>query len=349
LNFRSVSQLSDQVLSWSKKLPRDIDLVVGIPRSGMLAAHLLALYRNLAVADIDGFIEGRCLTAGSSRSNPLNTAGKDCRASFLKTPRKALIVDDSVRSGASIRHAKARIEGSEMSMHDISYGAVYVTPEGARELDYYCEILDVPRVFEWNILNHHILEMSCVDMDGVLCHDPLDEDNDDGERYLRFLENARPFFVPSYPIGYIVTSRLESCRGATEAWLKRHGIAYGQLIMLDYSDAAARRSLNVHSAHKALVYRKTGAKLFIESDIRQAVEIANFSKKDVLCIDSMQLISPGSLPLGRTSLSLSTPRRGNIARRIVRRILPVRAKELIRRVGKQCSQFPLIHRGTWPA
>jgi uncharacterized HAD superfamily protein len=333
LNFRNVSQLSDQVLSWSKKLPRDIDLVVGIPRSGLLAAHLLALYRNLPIADLDGFIEGRCLATGSSRSNPLNADGKDFKASFLQTPRKALIVDDSARSGASIRDARARIEASEMSIHDISYGAVYVTPEATRDLDHYCEILEVPRFFEWNILNHHILEMSCVDMDGVLCHDPLDEDNDDGDRYLRFLENARPFFVPNYPIGHIVTSRLESFRGATESWLKQHGVVYGQLIMLNYSDAAARRYLNVHSAHKAVVYRKTGAKLFIESDIRQAVEIAHFSRKHVLCIESMQLISPGSLPIGRISLPLSNRR--NIASSVARRILPARAKELIRRVVKQ--------------
>lgn len=339
MNFRNVSQLSDQVLSWSKKLPRDIDLVVGIPRSGLLAAHLLALYRNLPIADLDGFIEGRCLATGSSRSNPLNADGKDFKASFLQTPRKVLIVDDSARSGASIRDARARIEASEMSIHDISYGAVYVTPEATRDLDHYCEILEVPRVFEWNILNHHILEMSCVDMDGVLCHDPLDEDNDDGDRYLRFLENARPFFVPNYPIGHIVTSRLESFRGATESWLKQHGVVYGQLIMLNYSDAATRRHLNVHSAHKALIYRKTGAKLFIESDIRQAVEIANFSKKDVLCIDSMQLIFPGSLPIGRTSLSLSKPRRRNIAARVARRILPAGAKELLRRVGKRPGNF----------
>lgn len=335
MNFRSVSQLSDQVLSWSRKLPRDIDLVVGIPRSGMLAAHLLALYRNLPLADLDGFIEGRCLTAGSSRTNPLNATGEGSQVSFLRTPRNVLVVDDSARSGASIRQAKDRIEASEMPSHQISYSAVYVTAEAAEQLDYYCEIIDVPRVFEWNILNHHVLETSCVDMDGVLCHDPLDVDNDDGERYLQFLENARPFFVPSYPIGQIVTSRLESCRGATEAWLKRHGIVYRQLIMLDYSDAAARRHLNVHSAHKAHIYRKSGAKLFIESDIRQAVEIANFSKRHVLCIDSMQLISPGSLPIGRTSLSLSKPSRRNIARRVARRILPSRATELIRRVAKQ--------------
>ena len=72
MNYRSIAQLSDQLVAWSRELPPDLDLVVGLPRSGLLAANILALYRNLPVADLDGFLAGRTLGAGTTRANPIN-------------------------------------------------------------------------------------------------------------------------------------------------------------------------------------------------------------------------------------------------------------------------------------
>lgn len=335
MNFRNISQLSDQILDWSKRLPRDIDVVVGIPRSGLLAANLLALYRNLALAELDGFLEGRCLSAGSTRKNPLNSESATSSTYFLERPRKVLVLDDSARSGNTLREAKRRIAASPMSCHDIHFAAVYATADTVNDLDFYCELLEPPRVFEWNIFNHHILEESCVDLDGVLCHDPTPEDNDDGQNYLEFIRTARPLVATSYRIGYIVTSRLERYRQETEFWLKENGITYNELIMLNYPDGKTRRQLNTHSAHKARFYKQTRAKLFIESDIRQAVEIASLSKKNVLCIDSMQLISVGSLPIGRPSTALEDNHRRSIPTHLIRRILSPKARAKIRRIVRR--------------
>ena len=47
MNFRNISQLSDQILDWSKRLPRDIDVVVGIPRSGLLAVFSRGFFKIL--------------------------------------------------------------------------------------------------------------------------------------------------------------------------------------------------------------------------------------------------------------------------------------------------------------
>ena len=41
-------------------------------------------------------------------------------------------------------------------------------------------------------------------MDGVLCIDPTEKENDDGERYKHFLNNAAPLHIPKYTIGHIV-------------------------------------------------------------------------------------------------------------------------------------------------
>ena len=64
MNYRSVADLNETLTSRLSVIPRDIDLVVGIPRSGMLAANLLALHLNLPVIDVEGFIEGRRLGCG---------------------------------------------------------------------------------------------------------------------------------------------------------------------------------------------------------------------------------------------------------------------------------------------
>ncbi len=38
------------------------------------------------------------------------------------------------------------------------------------------EVIDRPRIFEWNVLHHPgILKDACLDIDGVLCHDPSHE------------------------------------------------------------------------------------------------------------------------------------------------------------------------------
>lgn len=47
MNFRTLDQLNQCIYNNMYKLPRDIDLIVGIPRSGMLVANIIALYLNL--------------------------------------------------------------------------------------------------------------------------------------------------------------------------------------------------------------------------------------------------------------------------------------------------------------
>jgi hypothetical protein len=55
MNFRSISDLSADLFRWSDELPRDLTLIVGIPRSGILAASILALHRNLPFQVNGGF------------------------------------------------------------------------------------------------------------------------------------------------------------------------------------------------------------------------------------------------------------------------------------------------------
>ncbi|MBR1728760.1 MAG: hypothetical protein IJ728_04475 [Selenomonadaceae bacterium] len=56
MNFVTFSALNNDVIKNLHKIPRDIDLVIGVPRSGLLVANILALYLNKPLISIDMFI-----------------------------------------------------------------------------------------------------------------------------------------------------------------------------------------------------------------------------------------------------------------------------------------------------
>ncbi|WP_372744822.1 phosphoribosyltransferase family protein [Lutibacter sp.] len=278
MNYRNIRELNNIILNKLSIIPRDIDLIVGVPRSGMLPANLLSLYLNRPYTDIHSFLNGHIYKAGA-------------RSQFFDISefKKILVVDDSIASGSAMIEVKESLKHLE-SKFDIKYCAVYIIPGKEKMVDYFFEIVPLPRYFQWNILNHTTLEKACFDIDGVLCPDPLPEQNDDGEKYIDFILNAPPLFVPGSKIGTVVTSRLEKYRNETETWLKANNIKYNDLIMLDLPDMKARQKANNHGDHKAKAYMSKPYVLFVESEIAQAIEINRISKKPVLCTANFEMI-----------------------------------------------------------
>jgi len=278
MNYRNITALNNIILKRLSIIPRDFDLIVGVPRSGMLPANLLALYLNRPYTDIHSFLNGHIYKAGA-------------RSQFFDISefKKILVVDDSIASGSAMIEVKESLKHLE-SKFDIKYCAVYIIPGKEKMVDYFFEIVPLPRYFQWNILNHTTLEKACFDIDGVLCEDPLPEQNDDGEKYIDFILNAPPLFIPGSKIGTIVTSRLEKYRKETETWLKNNNIKYNDLVMLDLPNMAARQKANNHGDHKAKAYMAKPYVLFVESELHQAIEINRISKKPVLCTANFEMI-----------------------------------------------------------
>ncbi len=276
--YRKVADLNEIILKRLSIIPRDIDLIVGIPRSGMLPANLLALYLNKPLSDIHSFLNGHIYKAGE-------------RGQFFAPDayRKILVVDDSISSGSAMSEAKKQLSALEDN-YDIRYCAVYVIPGKEKLVDYFFELVPLPRYFQWNIFNHIFLEKACFDIDGVLCVDPAPEQNDDGPRYRDFLLNAQPLYIPGCPIGTLVTSRLEKYRQETVLWLQKYNIRYKELIMLDLPDMEARQKANNHAEFKASVYKASPYVLFVESSLRQAREINVLAKKPVYCTENFEMI-----------------------------------------------------------
>lgn len=300
MNYRSVSDLSDLTTRYASQVPEDVELIVGIPRSGMLVASLLALKLNLPLTDLYSFIRNDDLKKGTTRAYKHSQLVKPWAAA------KVLLVDDSIASGKSMRDAVERATavypGAVLTL------AAFAQSDNRHRVDLFLEVVDQPRLFEWNILHHRVISRACLDIDGVLCVDPTPEENDDGANYLHFLQHAKPLFIPSIEVAHLVTSRLEKYRKETEEWLHRHGVQYAKLHMLDLPSAEERRRLNLHHSFKAEIYRSDPhAVLFVESEQNQALAIMQLSNKPVFCIETNQMYTPG---MSLATLRATTLRKG---------------------------------------
>ena len=283
LNFKTIADLDSCIVKNLHKIPRDIDLVVGIPRSGMLAATIIALHLNLPLLDMDSYLNQVQFHTGNT---------KKCE-NWIKTTqeaKKVLVVDDSISSGKAMNEAKMLTKRIASVKH--FFLAVYALELTSLMVDIFFEIVSQPRMFEWNFMHHWALEYACVDIDGVLCEDPTFFQNDDGKRYREFIENAAPKFIPTKKVAYIVSARLEKYRKETEEWLHKNKIEYGKLILLDEPDAASRRKNVNHGSYKGEIFKNTDCSLFIESSYEQAVEICRTSGKQCYCTGKACLITP---------------------------------------------------------
>ena len=284
MNYRSFSNLSEDIKRGLGKLQAgNFDLVVGIPRSGMVPAYIIGLYLNLGVTSLEGLLANEAIKRGSTRKARVDIE-------FTQDAQRILLVDDSISSGDSLRSTLAKLPPALRQR--ITTLAIYSSKPERSDVDLFLEYVPEPRVFEWNVFHRSLLGRSCVDIDGVLCRDPTAAENDDGERYIEFLLNAEPLILPSYKIHSLVTNRLSKYRSHTEEWMARHGVEYANLIMVDLPSAAERQRLGVHSTHKAKYYRESGLDFFIESDVRQAKAIAQITKKSVYCVETTQVYSP---------------------------------------------------------
>lgn len=259
INYLTLSDLNQDVKKLLSEIP-SVDLIVGIPRAGMIPATLIAMYLHKPLTDVDGFCEKRLYSkVGDSFQF------KDCKT--------ALIVDDSVFTGRNLRPTKKRIEEAKGNIR-VYYAALYVTEDSQRLVDYFVDIVPWPRIFEWNIGKHLKLQVACIDIDGVLCRNPTKEEIHDEAKYRDFLINVRPWLIPKHTIKQIVTGRLEKWRPETEAWLKQHGIKYGELVM--------QPEKGDHAEFKKEVYKESSCSLFIESNPKEAMKIAEIGKQVIV-------------------------------------------------------------------
>lgn len=276
LSYRSYADMS-RIISENVGMLPNVDYVVGIPKSGIVPATMIATIKNVTCLDIDSFL----FMQSRRKGRRLHTDGS------LPELQKVLIVDDSVNTGAEFRRVQRRLGALETEF-DVTFCAIFGLPDRTKNAPKHVvlERVPQPRIFQWNYRNHIIAESACFDMDGVLCQDPTAQENDDGPLYLDFVLNARPLFIPQKRISAIVTSRLEKYRAPTVEWLEANGVQYKDLIMLDLPSAEERRRLKAHAPFKSSVYSTRDDILFVESNHKQACDIAVSTDKCTIATET---------------------------------------------------------------
>ena len=276
MDYKTVADLAECIRTClPEKMPSDVDLVVGIPPSGTIAANLIALRLNRRVLDVDGYL------ATSKRKGQKSS------------PKHILLVDDSVTTGLRCETAKKTlIAATERAGDRITSLAVYGVPGASGGCDITLEDVPLPRLFEWSYMHHALLADSCLCIDGVLCAEPGAAESDDDRRYRKFLKTTPPLIIPSVEIGAIITCRLEKYRSLTEDWLHRHGIRYRNLIMMETLAKTTKTGSSNLWPFKADAFKRTAGRLFIESDPAQAKAIARQAQLPVLCVGLNEMIDP---------------------------------------------------------
>lgn len=252
--------------------------VLGIARSGMVPAGMLAQMLDCHLGEVESFVR-----SGGTFMRP----GR--RGVAAGRTHTVLVVDDSTYAGQAMELAKASLSSLPFVRIPFRFGAVYATPDNHDRLDFHGAVVESPRIFAWNWLSHDILRDAMFDMDGVLCQDPVTSDLHVAKHQAE-LKVLPQLYIPKRPIGQVVTGRLAAQATITANWLKDKNVQTLRPVLCSPFATATERAVHGPARWKGETYRDADwAKLFVESDRDQVDQIHKVSGKPVLCIADWRL------------------------------------------------------------
>jgi hypothetical protein len=250
-------------------LPLDCSGIVGVPRSGMIPASVIATHLHLPLYSLIGN------TLQRVHSEASRGAGVQGRGGPLA------VVDDTTFSGAAMQRTRGIIAAHGRRA---VFCAVYVNPlrpESKRVVDLYVRELPAPHLLEWNWANNGPMAGRwsdvpaygagmALDLDGIIVHD-----SESGGR------PGSPYMLPrALPCKLIATGRPESDRAGTESMLRSLGVQWERLEMYPGDRLAEWHEI---AAFKARLFKDSACGLFVESDRDQAERINQLSGKPCIC------------------------------------------------------------------
>lgn len=280
IKYTTTEQLTRDTLKLIPLVPADCAGIVGVPRSGMIPASILATNLHLPLLELT--------------DNGPRAMGSGYRGTWIKfKPGKGpfFVVDDSTYCGGAMKRAREK-----MRKHKAIFAAVYSKTLGCADVHAGDCLLDC-HIFEWNIFNNKIVEGGaidprlrggiCYDFDGVICEDPTFAHKDSEEdRVIEWLLNAPPkHLVRGVKIPMVISFRLEKHRSYIQQWLDKYQVQVQNLI-LHPATTFAERDKNFNCIeHKAERFKNSPHCIMFESDSRQAKMIAEYTGKPVIAID----------------------------------------------------------------
>lgn len=285
------------------RLPEDVDLVVAIARSGLLPGSLIAYHLHVPLAVV-------------SRQAGVNVPGHGVRLDGRPggTPRRILLVDDTVASGGEMRACGPIVEAAWPGV-PVTRAAIYCQPRGSGAVDLCAAVYPGSHFLEWNWPNAGHGALCAYDFDGILCPDFTPEQTADEASYRAAMAAMPPRFLPRrLPVPLVVTGRPESTRELTEAWLDRWGVRVERLVMWAGDPHPPADQV---APWKAEHYADSACTLFAESDPAQAEIINRLTGRPVLCPALGRVLPPRSVRPAPDPAAVEKARRGAEAARAV--------------------------------
>ena len=262
--FKSYEIISNCIFNNLYKIPENIDLIVGIDRSGMIIALMIANYLHKKVVSFDEFIDDNF---------------------NIDNIKNVLITQDSTANGKRINEIKNQIKLSNKFYLNIKYIIIYYVNKNilndinniALEHFQSSDLMELNFIFnQFNLTMYQI--------QGNLCRKPTQEEIQNQEKYLDYINNVKPYQRPNKQIiSCIITNRPEKYRKQTQEWLKKYNYRYNKLIMMP-------QNINDKIKYKGQIYKNSSEELYISNDEKESIEINKISNKQVLCTQTMQII-----------------------------------------------------------
>ena len=213
INYKKYSDLVRLIKKNIYKI-EDFDLFVGIPRSGLLPANIMALYLNKPVC-----------TVSELRYKIVPQNGFSRQIERKEKFQKILIVDDSINTGKSINYVKDLLKDTNFN---ITFCAVYATEKATQLVDIFFEVVPKPRIFQWNYLNNSILLSSAVLFEGVICKNL--KKNNSMINLEKNLEKVKANIFFNAKLKIIFTGYSINTAPLITKWLNNNNIYYEKII-----------------------------------------------------------------------------------------------------------------------
>ena len=266
-NFVTIEELAKWTCEWVKTFPSTYDIIIGIPRSGLLVSCIVAVRLGKPLSTPELFCQKKYWTGQESNSS--------------QEFKNILLIDDSISSGATLERSLGLLRSCCNDLN-ITRAVLIVSEESKSLVDFYYKLIPQPRLFEWNML-HIKRGITVSDFDGVICENCPEGVDSDEQLYLAWIKNAKPYLIPAFEIDAIVSSRLEKYRYLTQEWLAKHGVRYNKLVLWDVQSKQEREGK--FAKYKIEEILKIKPVIIWESNYIQAQQIWKATKIPTLCTD----------------------------------------------------------------
>lgn len=263
-------------MDWIKSLDNSYDVIVGIPRSGLLVANLIALYFGKALSTPELLLQGKYWLSEKVGKKP-------------NSLKRILLVDDSIASGISMLENISILEKN--GDFDITTAALISIGDARNLVDLSYKVLFPPYNYEWSLTHQkgHGVNKIAMDLDGILCDDcPFSVDMDE-DLYSEWISNVKPKFIPKYSIDVIITNRLAKYTDITTKWLIQNGIRYNHLNLWNIKTREQRGGIENWIQHKVDIISTEKPDLMYESDREQAERISQLSGIPTIWFEGKQV------------------------------------------------------------